>query len=49
MADKQHRSPLFSNIPHFAQALSLKLCISNSEDLIDDKNIRIQMCSYGEG
>ena len=49
MTNKQNRPAFACNILHFSKALLLKAQIANSQDLINDEDLRPKMCSNSKG
>ena len=43
MADEQHRATALGDFRHLAEALALKFRVAHGEDLIDHKNLRLQV------
>ena len=48
MADQNHRAPGTRHIPHFAQALFLKLEITHGEHFIYKQNFWLEVCGHGK-
>src|SRR5215813_1148075 len=49
MADEQHRSPLFCDVVHFAQALLCERTVSDREHFIHYQYFRLQVSRHREG
>src|SRR5690242_3139460 len=49
VTDKQHRAPRATNGVHLAQTFSLESLVTNRKDLIDDKDVWLEMSRYTKG
>ena len=49
MANKEDRSPLISGVFHLSQRFALKLGVTDSQDLVNNQNIRFEMSGDSEG
>ena len=49
MAHEQHGAPVSRDVMHFTQTFLLELGVADGENLVHDKNFRLQMGGDGEG
>src|SRR6185295_5884861 len=49
VADEEHgASSVLRHFAHFPEALLLKRCVTYGQDLVDDEDLRFEMCGHGE-
>ena len=49
VADEDHRPALVGGAVHLAEALALELGVLDREHLVDQQNLGLEVCGYGEG